>query len=725
MLKKLFAGALAVATFATCAHTSAFASASTVNMNGYNNCDTVDMTKLGSYVSGHSNKDGGVAEIVSYDSKNNNAWVVNGTTGMLDIVNLKNITCGLSDELTAKSLDIKAIVEKEVTDFNYGDMTSVSVNSASGLVAVALQESAYDKDGKVALLDTEGNLISIFNAGNQPDMVTFTPDGTKILTANEGEPREGYGENVTDPKGSVTVITLNSKDLKNSSSDTVYFDSFDEKRAELVEQGIIFTKDALPSEDFEPEYIAADDNTAYVALQEANALAVLNLDTLGFTGVYSLGYKDLSLGANAIDLLEDDEYSPKTYSGAVGAYMPDGVALYKAEGKTYILTANEGDAREWGTGDNEFVNEVKVKLPADDGTSAKSVRALDESVTEGLPSGKSVLFGGRSFSIYEIQDNGIKQVYDSGNGFEAITAEYIPEYFNCSNDDNSYDSRSRKKGPEPESVAVGNVGNKTYAFVGLERIGGIMAYDITDLENISFKNYINTRDFAEDPENADPKSDNYLKSDIAPEGMYFISAEESPSDTPILLTAFEVSGTVAAYSVGSVPKKGHSIVTDSAVAATCTETGLTEGKHCSVCGEVIVEQKVVEKTAHKTIVINKISATYTEKGYTGDEFCIVCDKIIKKGEAIPVKKLKAPVISLKTKSKKITVKTNKVTGAVKYEIQIQINGKWKKYNTSKRTYILSNLTKGKKYKVRVRAYTVKNSKKYFSAFSKTSTIKVK
>lgn len=724
MFKKFLASALAVLTIVSGMQILAFANEAIVNNDGFENC-SVNMTKLGSYISGHSNKDGGVAEIVSYDSKNNNAWVVNGTTGMLDIIDLKNVTCGLSAELTEKSLDIKAIVEKAVTDFEYGDMTSVSVNSELRLVAVALQESAYDKDGKIALFDTEGNLISIFNAGNQPDMVTFTPDGTKILSANEGEPREGYGENVTDPKGSVTVITLDKNNLKNSVSKTVTFDSFDEKRSELVGQGIIFTKNVAPSVDFEPEYIATNDKTAYIALQEANAIAALNLETLEFTGVYSLGYKDLSLEENAIDLLEDNEYNPKTYENAVGAYMPDGISLYTLGENNYILTSNEGDAREWGTGDNEFVNEVKEKLTATDGETAKSVRVLDKEVTEGLPESKSVLFGGRSFSIYEVKDNGLTQVYDSDNDFEVKTAEYFPEYFNCSNDDNDYDSRSRKKGPEPESVTIGTVGNKTFAFVGLERIGGIMAYDITDIENISFKNYINTRDFSENPEDVDPESENYLKSDIAPEGMYFVSADNSPSSTPILLAAFEVSGTVAAYSVGATPNKGHTIVTDEAVAPTCTKTGLTEGKHCSVCGEVIVEQKVVAKTAHKITVINQKNATYANEGNTGDKICTVCNTILEKGKTVAIKKLSAPAVTLRTKAKKITIKYNKVVGAKKYEVQIKINGKWKKLNTSKTIYVLKKLAKGKNYKVRVRAYTTLKGLKYYSKFSKIQTIKVK
>ena len=137
--------------------------------------------------------------------------------------------------------------------------------------------------------------------------------------------------------------------------------------------------------------------------------------------------------------------------------------LYTVNGETYILTANEGDAREWGSGDTEYVNEIKETLTAADGTQAEKVRVIDPEVTDGLPEGKNVLYGGRSFSIYKVEEDGLTQIYDSGSDFEEKTAAYLPGYFNCSNDDNDYDSRSAKKGPEPESVIVGTVDGKTYA----------------------------------------------------------------------------------------------------------------------------------------------------------------------------------------------------------------------------------------------------------------------
>lgn len=524
-----------------------------VKKTGYENNVEVDMRKVSSYVSGYSNMDGGVAEIISYDTKNQRAWVVNGATGKLDILAVADNGVVL-DTMDAITLDIRMMIESCTEGFTYGDMTSVAVNSELEIVAVALQAEAYDQPGRVAVLSAGGTLIAVFEAGCQPDMVTFTPDGSKLLVANEGEPREGYGESVTDPAGSVTIISLNAGNVSKSTVVTVGFEKFDEMAEKLHEAGVLTVKDNVPSADFEPEYIATTNKTAFVSLQEANAIAVLNLETMEFTGVYSLGFKDLSLPENAIDLIDDKVYVAKTYGDAVSAYMPDGVSVYTVNGATYLLTANEGDAREWGSDTTEYCNEIKETLISSDGEEAKKVRVIDAAVTDGLPEGKAVMYGGRSFSVYRVEENGLAQVFDSGNDFERLTAAYLPDYFNCSNDDNEYDSRSAKKGPEPESVVVGTVEDRTYAFVALERISGIMVYDITNPEDITYCNYINTRDFSENPEEIDMENvpESFLTGDVAPEGLCFVSANQSPNGTALLLAAFEVSGTVAAYSMEAV-----------------------------------------------------------------------------------------------------------------------------------------------------------------------------
>lgn len=532
-----------VLVFAAVLSSSTQCLAAEVKVEGLENGKAINLEKIGGYDSGFSNKDGGVAEIISYDKMKNQAWVVNGATGKLDILSLDQVTGGISEKMSAKSLDIPAIIAKAAPDFQYGDMTSVAVHGEKGIVAVALQDVDYNKHGYAAILTTDGELLTMIAAGCQPDNIIFTPDGRKILVANEGEPREGIGEGIVDPAGSVTVITLDAADVQKSTAVTVDFEVFDSQRETLIADGIIMVKDNLPSVDFEPEYITATDQKAYIALQENNAIAVLDLDTKEYSGVYSLGYKDLSGEKDALDLVEDGVYEAKTYD-AVSAYMPDGIAVYETDGKTYILTANEGDAREWG----DYCNEIKATVTATDGTEAEKVRVINAEVTDGLPEGKTVLYGARSFSIYRVDNDGLTQVFDSGNDFEVKTAGYFPAYFNISNDDNAFDSRSPKKGPEPESVVIGKVEGRTYAFIALERIGGIMVYDITHPEKADFCNYINTRDFSEDPEAVEK-----LTGDIAPEGLAFIPAEDSHSATPVLLAAYEVSGTVGAYAVAEKP----------------------------------------------------------------------------------------------------------------------------------------------------------------------------
>ena len=136
--------------------------------------------------------------------------------------------------------------------------------------------------------------------------------------------------------------------------------------------------------------------------------------------------------------------------------------------------------------------------------------------------------------MYEVTDSGLTLVYDSGSDFETITAEKLADYFNCSNDKIKLDNRSGKKGPEPETVTTGTVDGKTYAFIALERIGGVMVYDISDPAGAKFVNYINSREF-----------EDAIQGDVSPEGLRFVPAANGRK--AMLLAACEVSGTLAAY----------------------------------------------------------------------------------------------------------------------------------------------------------------------------------
>ncbi|MFZ4197895.1 choice-of-anchor I family protein [Paenibacillus sp. NPDC058898] len=496
--------------------------------------DKLAMKMIGHYSVGTSNKDGGVAEIVKYNKDNGKLYLVNGSTqpASLEIVSLGADGSLLKD----KQINVEDLAS--TGGFLYGDLTSVDINTKTKQVVVAVQEQDHAKAGKVLVLDYDGGLIGSYKTGIQPDMVKYTSDGRYILTADEGEPRT---ETASDPEGSITIIdTLSGEVSYLKFDDPSIMDDQVHIRGPVEADGQIRSTgnkdDAV--HDLEPEYISLseDEQTAYVALQENNAIAVVDIAAKRIQAVKGLGYKDFNQPENQLDLLKDGQIKFENVP-FYGMYMPDGIATYSVNGQQYILSANEGDATGWDERSNESnIGKMKPNLDplspaaqflADKGTTYDKVEVASDMGNEGL-----YLYGGRSFSIWNAAD--MSQVYDSGSDFEKITAERLPNHFNASNDKTDLDSRSSKKGPEPEYVTVGKVGKKTLAFVGLERIGGVMTYDVTNPSDPAFLNYINTRDF-----------NGGIASDSGPEGLDFIPAADSKTGRPLLLVANEVSGTVA------------------------------------------------------------------------------------------------------------------------------------------------------------------------------------
>ena len=491
--------------------------------------DTGLVEYLSSYSTGYADPEGGVAEIVKFNKENNCMYLVSGKTQTLDIV---KVNADGSTELV-KKVDIAAL--GTANGFSAGDITSVDVNTGRDLVAIAVQNADYTDNGVIVTLDYEGNFVAKYEAGVQPDMVTFSPNGNCILSANEGEPREGY--EATDPMGSVTVVDLNSKTVQ-----TITFETFDSSRAQLVENGVLLKSGAAPSVDLEPEFIAvsSDSKTAYVTLQENNAVAALDLTSGTWKYVKGLGFKDHSAEGNALDLDQDGKIDIRN-EAVYGVYMPDGISVVTIGGKDYLITANEGDAREWG----DYENIDSDKLVLSDGEKAgKKIEYLDTSKTDGLESGKTYILGGRSFSIWNADT--LEQVFDSGDDFEVITAAEFPEHFNSGHDEAGLDKRSHKKGVEPESVSVLETNGKIYAIVGLERMGGIMVYDISDPDKAVYADYLNVRGFSETVTDLD------CLGDLGPEGICTISAEDSPTGNAMILVANEISGTVTVAQIEKV-----------------------------------------------------------------------------------------------------------------------------------------------------------------------------
>ncbi|RFB15316.1 Ig domain-containing protein [Bacillus sp. HNG] len=512
--------------------------------------------KIAGYSMGVTNEDGGVAEIVKYNAANQKFYAINGHGQTIDIVSLKELaSTGTVQELQKeKSINIADVVNSDT--FTYGDLTSIDINSPQNIIVAAVQEADYTKNGKIVVMNQNGEVQKTFDAGVQPDMVKITSNGKYILSANEGEPREGL--NAKDPEGSITIVdTTSGKVTQLTFDDTSVIDD----DVHIRNNG---TKEDA-RRDFEPEYIAIskDNRKAYVTLQENNAIATIDIKKGKVLSVKSLGYKDHSMSGNELDAVRNGKIEFERLP-ILGAYMPDGIAHVTIRGVDYLITANEGDATEWPEDDSTFINVEDFKVVKNNitlntslfkGMTAEEAQtafdrmkaSTDYDKLEVLTDrGNDAIYtlGGRSFSIWNADT--MELVYDSGSDFETITAELLPEGFNWSNDDDAFEKRSSKKGPEPEDVKVGMIGNQVYAFVGLERIGGVMTYNITAPQNPQFANYINTRDFSQ-----------AIAGDVAPEGLEFIAHNESPTGNPLVLVGNEVSGTVSVNEI-HVKNEKHS-----------------------------------------------------------------------------------------------------------------------------------------------------------------------
>lgn len=508
----------------------------------------ITMDQIASYSVGEVDADGGIAEIVKYNKDNGKFYLVNGSAEppTVEIVKLDTTKSVLEKE---KDIPIQTLAEHD--GFVYGDVTSVDINTEKKRISVSVQEEDYSAKGKILVLDYDGNLVREYEAGVQPDMIKSTPDGRYILTADEGEPRQGHEAGAVDPEGSVTIVdtVTGTVALVRFDNVSVIADDVHVRGPVANAQGQVVTAgtkaDAV--RDFEPEYIALSDDhaKAYVTLQENNAIATIDIANKRVDSVKSLGYKDYNDPRNVLDLVKDGAIKLENVPFK-GIYMPDGVASFKVGTQTYLITANEGDSTQWPVNEAEVysrntlikLGDIKESLNHDSEAykflaSNGSTYDKTEVLSDMADPNNVYMFGGRSFSIWNADT--MQQVFDSGSDFERITAQVLPQYFNTSHSKVALDDRSAKKGPEPEDVKVGKVGDKTFAFVGLERIGGIMTYDVTSPANVQFVNYTNKRDFT---------ASNVLDTFTGPEGIDFIPASDSPTGRPLLLVAYEVGGRV-------------------------------------------------------------------------------------------------------------------------------------------------------------------------------------
>ncbi len=482
--------------------------------------------------------DDGAAEIVAFDPTTERLYVINGSEKTFEIYNLSDP----ANPGFINSIDVS----------EFGGVNSIDVQG--GIVATAIEGDPVTEPGTVRFYNSAGVFLKSVEVGALPDMVTFTPDGSKVITANEGEPNEDE-EEIIDAPGSVSIIDISGgvMSLTQENVTTLGFGDFDAE--DLDDSTRIFGPaedvEGTPELDLEPEFVtvSADSTKAWAVLQENNAIAEIDLTIPEITSVWGLGFKDHSLAGNELDASNDDGVIDIRNWPLLGMYQPDAIANMQIGNQYYIFTANEGDARDFEEADvaditlnaTAFPNSAELQME-------DKIGNLTITTTMGM-NGEGEFtelfsFGGRSFSVFNSSG---QLIFDSGSDFEMITGAQFPNDFNSNNDENdSFDNRSDNKGPEPEGIVLGQVDGQTYAFIGLERMGGIMVYNVTDPANSQFVQYINNRDFSF---MGDLEADKDGAGDLGPEGLEFVPAVDSPNGTALLIVGNEVSGTTTIYSV--------------------------------------------------------------------------------------------------------------------------------------------------------------------------------
>ena len=527
--------------------------------------------------------DTSAAEIVSYDSCTDKLYVINAQAQKVDVLSMNSA----SEPTSSGSIDLQSAAAASGVDIGAAN----SVSTHQGLVAVAIENADKQQNGIIALYRSDTlELITTYTAGALPDMVSFSKDGRYIASANEGEPNADYS---IDPEGSVTLVDLTNGPLQ-ATVTQIDFNAFNQgqpRHAELTDKVRISAPNATVAQDLEPEYLTfADNGKLYVALQENNALAAIDVASAQVDAILGLGGKPWDSAKLDASNKDKNIGNLQSYAMLEGLYMPDSITSYSVDGNTYIATANEGDGREYGIkttqkmcdekgfewdGDDyqgtenyttekdfciAYVDEVRGKKLDVDANHPLAGALKDNKQLARLkvikPQGtlaadqKVQAFGSRSFSIW---DESGELVFDSGDDFARIVLEQDPANFNSTNDSNqSGDDRSDDKGVEPEAIEVAEINGKHYAFIGLERQGGIMVYDVTQPKSTSFISYLNNRDFTQPvctkvDEDGDCDNDTYNSKagDLGPESIKYFTR----SGNHFIAVGNEVSGSTSVYRV--------------------------------------------------------------------------------------------------------------------------------------------------------------------------------
>ncbi|MBK1897646.1 choice-of-anchor I family protein [Chryseobacterium paridis] len=498
----------------------------------------IQLNYIGSFdPSGNNNSS---TEIVVHDPTSHKLFTISSLTDVFDIIDFSNPTT--------------PVVTNTVNMAPYGGITSIAVKN--GILAVSSPNANPQQNGSVIFFDINGNFLKQVTVGALPDMITFTPDGTKVITANEGEPNDAY---TVDPEGSISIIDISGgvNNVTQANVTTLNFTNFNNQEAALFATGLRKVKaTSTLAQDLEPEYVtvSSDSQKAWVTLQENNAIAEVNLATKTITSIWGLGKKDMSLPGNGFDASDNNgeiliaNWPVKTF------YTPDAVQNYKVGGINYIVTANEGDEKDLSgfserttVGANGYALDATIFPNSSILKASHNLGRFRVTNVNGNTDGDAEYeeinaMGARSFSIFNADTKQI--VYDSGDKFERYIAANHPLIFNADNETNGAKNRSRAKGPEPEGVALGTINGQTFAFITLERTGGVMVYNITDPNNVTFTDYKNSR------------STSAYGGDNGPEGIIYIAPQNTTTGKGYVVIANEISGTLSMYEVAQSPTLG-------------------------------------------------------------------------------------------------------------------------------------------------------------------------
>lgn len=525
----------------------------------------------------------GAAEIVAYQASKKWIYAINssGDEAVVNIIPADTFdTAALvkDNEGIISATNLASAITLSLNENTPGDANSIAIDANNQLLAVAMAATNVGEAGQIAFYNIGGDtpvFIKNVTVGALPDMVTFSHDGAKVVVANEGEPNGDYS---IDPEGTISIIDINNGTIADTAL-SINFQDYNNKQAELEAQGLVFANptgrtingnliNTTVAMDLEPEYvsISKDNKYAYVSIQENNGLAIINLEDNSLE-LKGLGFKDWSnLQFDASD--KDGGVNFKSYPGLYGMYQPDTIASFSWKGANFIVSANEGDAREYffdASDEADCIAKGGLNYDAKDGCLAY----IDESRVEDLTLAANFdylnnddndigrlkvttvkgdknndgqyeslyAYGARSFTIWD--SNGLV-VFDSGDQIARVTASVHGNAFNNNEDENKGDTRSDDKGAEPEALTLGKVGDRLFAFVGLERMSGIMVFDITNPYDVKFQDYFYNRGL-------EPSAD--ISGDLAPEGMTFVPAAQSATNEALLIVGNEISGSIAVWEI--------------------------------------------------------------------------------------------------------------------------------------------------------------------------------